>query len=321
MKHLLLTILFTLSLFAQEIGVPYVDTREAVAISATLSPDGETFYTYANNTLTHWRLNPVKVIDTMKIEDVDIINGKWHRIYVTPDQKKIIFVTRKILALFDLNQKMVIKKITMPQPTTNLIGSDFFAVDTKKGIYKINPNTLEVLMTAKLITSTEYTEYGDFPNHVFGSKNQDRLTVVTDRYFLVIDKNSLQIVKRFSADNGDDSCISHDGHYFKSNVVFDLDKQELSNNTNKVMLPYPYLWSSMSHSSYLSLTDQGSFYKYKDGSFVGRLYQYRNGDWIFVTPDGYFNSQECRKITSSGESIRIIDATYSKCQKQTNLKD
>jgi len=316
MKHIILIILLTLGIWAEEVGVPYVDAREAVVQSAALSPDGETFYTYANNTLTHWSLNPMKALETAKIEDLDIVNGKWHRIYVTPDRRKIIFVTRKILALFDLNQKMIVKKITMVQPTTNLIGSDFIAVEFKKLkmlIYKIDPNTLDVLATSNLIAPNEDS---DFPYHVFGLKNKQTLTVVTHRQFLVVDRNTLQIVKRFSADNGGDSYISSDEHYFKSSVVFDLDKQKLSDNTDKVILSYSYLWSSVSHFSNLLLMRNGSFYKYKDGSSIGKLYQYKNGDWLFVTPNGYFNnSQASRKITPSGELILIDDTTYNKLHK------
>lgn len=322
MKHIILIILLTLGVWAQEVGVPYVDTREAVVQSATLSPDGETFYTYANNTLTHWSLNPVKMLESVRIEDMDIVNGSKHRIYVTPDRQKIIFVTRKILALFDLNQNIFVKKITMLEPATNLIGSDLIAVGLHKSktlIYQINPNTLEVLMMGNLIAPTEDA---DFPYHVLGSKSKETLTVVTHRQFLIVDRNKLQIVKRFRAVNDDDSYISHDGHYFKSNVVFDLDKQEMSNDTDKVMLPYPYLWSSISHSSNLSLMRNGSFYKYKDGSYIGRLYQYKNGDWGFVTPAGYFNSsQESYKLTTSGKFLLIHDTSYNKNHTQINLKD
>jgi hypothetical protein len=111
-------------------------------------------------------------------------------------------------------------------------------------------------------------------------------------------------------------------HYLKSSVVFDLDKQELSDYTAKVMLPYSYLWSSVSHFSNLLLMRNGSFYKYKDGSFIGKLYLYKNGDWLFVTSNGYFNnSQASRKITTSGELVPINDETYDKFHTQINLKD
>jgi hypothetical protein len=326
MKHIILIILLTLGVWGQEVGMPYVDAREAVAQSATLSPDGETFYTYANNTLTHWSLSPVKVLESVRIEDMDIVNGSKHRIYVTPDQKKIIFVTRKILALFDLNQNIFVKKITMLEPATNLIGSDLIAVGHHKSktlIYQINPNTLEVLMMGNLIAPTEDA---DFPYHVLGSKTKETLTIVTYRQFLVVDRNTLQMLKRFSAVNDDDSYISYDGHYFKSNVVFDLDKQELSNDTDKVMLPYPYPWSSISHSSYLSLTGNGSFYKYKDGSYIGRLYQFHDNNWIVINWDDKFSSSpEARKYlhikTPSGKLVPINDATYEKFHKQISIEN
>jgi hypothetical protein len=135
LKHLILTILFTLSLFVQEIGVPYVDTREAVAQSAALSPDGETFYTYANNTLTHWSLNPVKVLDSVKIEDTDFSNQRLVNIYTTPDPNKIVFYQYKhSIAVYDIQKNEFISKHKSRIEYADVIGSNIIIVDRNNTI-------------------------------------------------------------------------------------------------------------------------------------------------------------------------------------------
>ena len=70
MKHIILIILLTLGVWAEEVGVPFVQLpKDAKELNIGLSRDGKTFYTYENNTLIHWNMNPIQIIDSVKITD------------------------------------------------------------------------------------------------------------------------------------------------------------------------------------------------------------------------------------------------------------
>jgi hypothetical protein len=307
--------------------VPYVDTREAVAQSAALSPDGETFYTYANNTLTHWSLSPVKVLESVKIEDLDIVNGKWHRIYVTPDQQKIIFVTTKVLILYNLEQKAVTKKINLLGAVANMIDSNFLFVK-KMMVYKLNPNTLEI---NSLAYDLRYkADFEDSAYFILDSDNKEFFTIITHKQFIVVNRKTFQIVRRFNADNSGPFFISMDGRYFKSELVFDLKRQELKDDLRKELKKHEIWYSISIFSDTLLMRDKENscltFYNRKHDIARGLFYQLMDGNWIILTTNGFFNSSsKARKYlymkTLSGESAPIDDATYDKFHTQINLKD
>ncbi len=325
MKHLILTILFTFSLFAQEIGVPYVDTREAVAQSAALSPDGETFYTYANNTLTHWSLNPVKVLESVKIEDADIVNGEWHQLFVLANSKKIIFSTRSFIAIYDTAQQKVLKKIKMYRPVANMIGSDLIVVSKMK-ILKLDPNTLETRSSMLIPPPFSYT-VDDFAYFILDSYDHMSFTIVSLHRFLVINTNSLQIENQYISNN--ERCsIDTNLQYVEGEKSFNIIEQKLSNESSGVMREWEpfYIIKTEKDFSLVNFENRNtlSFIKKIDNKAI-RLYQYHN-HWIIINSNNNFDaSPESRKYlymkTSSGESIPIDDATYNKFHKQINLKD
>jgi len=326
MKHIILIIFLTLGIWAEEVGVPYVDAREAVAQSAALSPDGETFYTYANNTLTHWSLNPMKALESVKIEDADIVNDEWHQLFVLANSKKIIFSTRTFIAIYDIAQKKVLKKIKMSRPVTNMIGSDLIVVSKMK-ILKLDPSTLEMRSSMLIPPPFSYVA-DDFAYFILDSYNHLTFTLVSLHRFLVINTNSLEIENQYISNN-EQCSIDTNLQYIEGEKFFNIAKQQLSNESYGVMRewwPF-YIIKSEKDFSLVNFENRNTLtFVNKINNKPIRLYQYHDNNWIIANSNNNFDgSPEARKYlymkTPSGESVPIDDATYNKFHKQINLKD
>jgi hypothetical protein len=352
MKHIILIILLTLGVWGQEVGVPYVDTRGAVMErSAALSPDGETFYTYANNTLTHWSLNPVKVLEGVKIEDGDFSNQRQITIYTTPDSNIIIFFhVQHTLAVYDIQKNEFIAKRHLSARYTDIINKNIITADDENNILQLNISNLQSKKQIKL-PQKQLTcdECGDIIDGIFKSTNEKTFTLVTGVRFVVIDSNTLEILKKVESNN--------------KRFYFSLTKKILSGENASINIDFPDSESKLSSEDSYSLIQEPQwisrsiindivihngqdrnksliFQNTKTGMVLAKLYLLKNNSWIVMTPDGYFDRSEGslkylkKKLSSGGTfatpdgmirtppALDIVDeAMIQKYHKQINLKD
>jgi hypothetical protein len=333
MKHLILTILFALSLFAQEIGVPYVDTREAVSYSATLSPDGKTFYTHTKNTLIHWNLSPVKML-----EKVNNVNAEASaKLYVTPDNKKIIFATpERGISLYDLRERKFTHTAYFPIRSGIISQANFIAVDSDRNIIIYDLDTLRVMKQTTIpkfqINCDECT---DSAYALISGNDISRFILITGSRLVVLDTASLKILQEHeSAFNFDNYYISINGNKLVGfDKYFDLNLYQMISLTQKEassLKPCGYIRHPSFITDLTTLIKCGksySFFKNIKNELDFTLHNFGKNSWLIITPDGYFNdSAEIRKYlymkTQLGESMPIDNVTYNKYHnKKINLKD
>jgi len=351
MKHIILIILLTLGVWGQEIGVPYVDTREAVAQSAALSPDGETFYTYANNTLTHWSLSPVKVLESVKIEDADFSNQRLVNIYITPDQKRMLFVDKKkTFGVFDLSAKKFTNKIHEQFYRANLIGSYLVAIDTDKTMKFWNTLDLKEEKSIKIDNLVlNCDECSDFPLALLKSEDENVIILVTGIRMVAIDAKTLKIIKDVISYNKDFYLsLDHQiivGMEQSFNIqtlqtIPSLSYEWVKENSNESFFHYQFQTQSIVNHLILFNHRGYSFYRKQSKQLLASLHQFKDGTWIVITPDGYFDRSEGslkylkKKLSSGGTfatpdgmirtppALDIVDeAMIQKYHKQINLKD
>jgi WD40 repeat protein len=131
MKHLVLTILFTFSLFAQEIGVPYAILNGSKVTALASTKDGKTIFSAtAGSVLYRIELDPIKVIYFASIgKDVKrwtaySPNGKPYQAFsskptttnhiaISPDEKFIVTCsTDKLLKAWDTQSGKLLQTFT-----------------------------------------------------------------------------------------------------------------------------------------------------------------------------------------------------------------
>jgi hypothetical protein len=327
-----------LGVWGQEVGVPYVDTREAVAQSAALSPDGETFYTYVNNTLTHWSLNPVKVLESVKIEDSDFDTTHGVNIYVSPDLDKIIFTRfKRLMGTFDLKKKGFTYKASTDMRSGYITGTDFITINKNRLITIYNAITLqkkkEIQISEYIPTSCD--ECSDDVDMLLVNQKNNHIIVLTGLRLLVLDNLTFQIIHeiRDQFDFGPHNKVSIDRKkIIGSGTYYDVDMNQvfsLKKNEKQTMEMCANVNANNSMQKYLSLyrcDRMYSFYDNQKEKILHSIYFFKDRGWLIINTKGYFDgSPESRKYlymkTPSGESVPINDATFQKFHKQINLKD
>jgi hypothetical protein len=340
MKHLILTILFTLSLFAQEIGVPYVQLpKDAKELNIGLSRDGKTFYTYENNTLIHWNMNPVQIIDSVKITDPMFPSPL--NFDLLPDAKKMVFSHGSHgIGLFDLEKKQFTKKLATRFLGDILIDSDLFTYDKLGILEKIDLNNFRTTSITKIPLKDIDAGVEIFPDTLWGifrNKNGDRIIVLTKFALYVFNVNSSKQIL-YLEDSFDPPVISLDKEVINGNrTSFDVEilkTSPLKLSERRLMLKqrdksekkyFRYEFDDWFNPYVLKMHEKGSsnVLFWLDNK---KFYQLSDGNWFIITPDRHFDgSPESRKYlyikTKSGESVPIDDATYNKFHKKINLKD
>lgn len=350
MKYIILLILLTLGVWAQEIGVPYVDTREVVAQSAVLSPDGETFYTYANNTLTHWSLNPVKVLESVKIEDKNFINESSVNIYTTLDPNKIVFFRlKRAIAIYDIQKREFIVKYNSPIWYTEIVGSNIITIDKNRIITQLDSSNLQIKKQIQLPKKQLHCDgCSDSPYGIFKSSDEKTFTLVTSVRFVIMDSNTLDVLKEMVSFNKDFSFSLTKRILVGQKASFNIDSFEnvspmISMAKNPSLFVNDAQWTSRSIVNGMALAYDSSlnsytFYNMKSSQLLANLYLFPNNAWIVMTPNGYFDRSEDslkyfkKKLSSGGTfstsdgmirtplTLDIIDdLTYQKYHKQISI--
>lgn len=103
---------------AAEIGEPFFSIKPFKVVFA---PNGSTFYVLnplwksnlGSGTIVHYQLNPFKKLESFDMPTLPTPFGKYtaDSIFVTADEKRLIFFNLKSVMLFDLGSKRIIKKV------------------------------------------------------------------------------------------------------------------------------------------------------------------------------------------------------------------
>jgi hypothetical protein len=335
MKHLILTILFTLSLFAQEIGVPYVQLpKDAKELNIGLSRDGKTFYTYENNTLIHWSMNPVQIIDSVKITDPMFSPkglGFPFNFDFTPDGKKIIFShPKRGIGLFDLEKKELTKKRSSAFFADVLIGSNILQLDPIGLVSVIDTSNLATIKQLNITLreqSTNEEDTLDVLAGIFRNKTGDNFVVISTLKITIFDTKSLKKVREIDTNGFGLVRTSLDHQIVQSEPIifdhsglephsiipmsvqcFDMNTLHLSLTKGKECMKLRAT-KQKNHKTILNSYDIKSWHNshidqmYDDSSrnalawlADNKFYQLSEIDWLVITPDGHFDgSSDSRK--------------------------
>jgi len=338
MKHIILIILLTLGVWAEEVGVPFVQLpKDAKELNIGLSRDGKTFYTYENNTLIHWNMNPVQILDSVKITDPMFpspLNFDF-----TPDGKKIVFSHKEHgIGLFDLEKKQFTKKLAKLFIFDTLVGTELFTYDKFNTLEKIDLNSFRTTLIRKIPLKDIDTGVEIFPDSfwgIFRNKNGDRIIVLTRFTLYIFNPDSFKQIL-YLEDSFDPPVVSLDKKIINGNKTsFDVETLKTSPlklSERRLILKqrdkpekkyFRYEFDDW-YNPYIDCMDDNNSINVLALLNDKKLYLFQNENWLIITPDGYFDgSLEARKYLymkiASGESVPIDDATFNKYHKKINL--
>jgi len=115
MKMILIVFMLMTGLYAEEIGIPYVDFTKAPIESAVFSKDGKSFYTLQGQDLIHWNLSPLKKIKAWKLPLKPISEGKkvqrYHNINWIDENKRVLITSINELVLYNVQTNTLEKRV------------------------------------------------------------------------------------------------------------------------------------------------------------------------------------------------------------------
>lgn len=178
MRIFLIVLLLSLGLYAtetsaiqndtEELGTPYMISQSGWISSAVLMPDGKGFYTYQNGKVTIWKLNPIKPIDSFVIEENARSRQPFREsIHVSSDNKRLIFHSTKGIQLWDLEKRMLIKKIKGETKWWLASNSNygFVTLDYDSQLTLWDDKTLTILKQKKLPRNQKYDRENRDPRY------------------------------------------------------------------------------------------------------------------------------------------------------------
>jgi hypothetical protein len=329
MKYLYLFLILLSTLYAQEIGVPYVDTREAVAQSVAFSPDGKTFYTYANNTLTHWGLNPVIRLKTVVLnKDVGLTHPLLKFCVIPNENDLLLIATNDKLAIYDLQKSIIIQTLDINASLVDTLSNNVLVIERNGKVKKINPNNLT------LVAEGELDEF--YKRHNSDSRmiqllvkdnNEEFFTIEIENRELKVESKSLVLQSAFVSEQFA-PLSDQKSHTLMAQLAKDGSWKQIRGKGNQALNK---IWRTLSNTKKLLFIDEmgNDYYSLYDIITERKLFTFfllKDAFWLIMTPAGYFDgSPEARKYlymkTPSGESVPIDDTTYQKYHKPIYLND
>ncbi|CAA6798551.1 MAG: Unknown protein [uncultured Sulfurovum sp.] len=362
MKSILLILFLVVGLFgsnSEEIGTPYVEQGNSIALGSVLDPNGKYFYTFVGNTITKWELDPIKKVSAFKV-DLPKDRRKAY-LHITSDSKKMILWNLARITLIDLLTKKVIR-------TVNRTRSDhleyyfrwgeiddltfkaiFYKNDGTQTIYKEydtkNLNVIRNVVLPKLDSNVDVDD-SDMRNtidsmHIHGNNIFVFARESTNSsYMAILDKKTLEkisIVKNRYMSHMEYISLDKKSFYFKyAHTEFNLDTLLSKKITFKEFNEsIPYFRANISLYKELTLVPRyynslnkhynnfPMFYNNVKNKKLATFYQFED-DWILIAPNGNFEaSKNIRKYlkmkTSSGKVVPINNATFQKYNKKIKL--
>lgn len=338
MKHIVLLILLTLGAWAEEVGVPYVnqDIQGNITNSVTLINDSQSFFSLNSPYLTQWNLNPV----SQKKIYTGITGSKIFM--VLNDKNKLVLQTKEGLAIVSLQDEKIIQQIQTDISEIIQVGEFIITLDESQKIHKWRSSNLTEISQLEIRSST--AEKDSLNILLNGSVDTEFSVLINEKLFL-IDTKTMKIKKetpcyaKYIATSVDRNTLIADAGNWRSintrthqlDVVSSLYYVR-NNPWYVVRFPGkkpPNDYYSENNNLYMVGTRKVSgfnIFSKKRKQLLATFYTFINGNWLIITPDGYFDgSHDSRKYlymkTSSGESVPIDDATFQKYHIQIILKD
>lgn len=349
MKKLLVILFFCVGVFAQEeIWIPYVEQSRGVIDSAILAADGRSFYTLKGDLVTHWQHTPVKRLNSFKT-GIKPVNKRWlgFNIHVTPDQSKLILNSNNEVNLWSLKTNKLIKRIKVKTVWGMLNGPTFITIDENRTITTWDTQTLNRVSSTTLFPSLDSQNYDYKPTFMIA--NSKILVVYLKSYLVFLDLDTLQVRKTIRKYTGAATSIdkrfiyyliyTNDQHrLLKMNIdteeVIQLKREPntifTTENRDEYRFSYinrPFIRIS-SVVGALSLVSVGirstplsqvkgryGFINNETVTLVGTFFQYKDGEWIMIDKDGYFEASNNAKkylkmIKPTSNSLLLPDGNY-----------
>jgi len=340
MKLIFVMLCFLGNLYAQEIGILYVEDKLPKTPFgsnyhfSTLSPNGKSFYTLLDGVITKWSLDPIKKLDAFKVRDACAI-------WVGVDGKLIILVENKLLQL-DPNTKEILKMVKEDVYHATMINSSLVTIDKTGIIKKWDSVKLKELISLQIPSY----DCGDECIHdiftlIYDAISKTLAVLTFDGRVILINAETFVVIKTLYSTPDDRYYISPDNRniyrgrsevekidlrsgnamlvskeWFKQNR-FRFIRYDISRNRPQ--------YSAVGELAVIGNRRNTEFYNYHSRAKLLTLHQPNNQEWIAMTPDGYFDiSENARKFIymkkKSGEFEPIDDEAYKKYNKKINLK-
>jgi hypothetical protein len=330
----------------EEIGVPYLDFRqkEHQVDGMVLAPSGERLYVLENAVLFQYGLNPLRKINTVKLDldyDRDFIKGEKYWLFISNDEKRLIFYHPKRIMLVDLDSKSVINTVNYESKNGILNDEEFFTIEENYTAIVWRVNDLTKLKEFKLDFHGMHDDLSGLTrlhkindNLIFfeGSSSEASgvlavLDSKTYRSSLVIqhinegtnfisgDLQRLRIVRAWDVDDRLASTRKRVNEIKIPQITFDLKIREITEEWEKdgYQLIRPYL--QLSHTKKYCLVGT-NFLMYPNKNDWTGIYHFDDGEMILFNPSTkHFqiteNAREHIKMKDrNGNIAPINDVTF-----------
>lgn len=326
MKRIIVVMMIlVVSVWAEEIGKPYIPKGSGEIDSAILAPDGKTFYTLKGELVTKWQLEPIKKLDSFKT----VLNHKdkryGYQIDITADGKKMFIRSHSEIILWDLKAKNEIKREQQRTDWGVVDGqvyktiysyrktNDQHYIVDEGTIYKewdLRLNQVKNEVLPALCSNTGYTCY---PNFMY--INHDEIFAFTPEsshsssMMSILNKKTLKIIKGLSFDDhwyvtADRKSIylgqrSPAEFYLKVNIDTLTEEKITLDKFKKTDMLYSQqkaIRKSMSVVGSLNLvfipnkvTRRFEYVFYNSSNKkVTSFYQFKDSEWAVIDENGYF---------------------------------
>ena len=222
-----------INLFAGE-WVPYIDTKEGKIDSAVLAPNGKSFYTLKDGTITHWQLNPVKLLESFRI-NIKPTHERFIGIKMFLDraENRMLLWTQEEILLLDLKKKEILNNITVSTVGLVQIGGKIFTINKSNEIVQRDFRTLKILDTKKIKLDCENSQCLKSIQYLVGRENY--LYYGGDGFFVQISAKNLEKIKQFSISTTTALSYNHREMYFRNKCELPYGcKYKISLNNGEV---------------------------------------------------------------------------------------
>jgi hypothetical protein len=345
MKLLYLFLILFSTLYAQEVGVPYVKKYFSPLLDATILNDENTFLTaQQNGKIIRWQLNPFKKIDLLDI------NAK--RFLITANETKLLYLDSKNkMYLVNYKNNKEINSVQLHDEILQVLikNNTIITLTFNRKIQIWDSATLREITHTTIPTILDCgDECVDDLFFLVLSDDGKKIVAITNAQIIFYDSESLKNLTKLRGSQVFYTNLEHTKiyHLYRDSQekidCIDINLQSISSYSmpfdqfykkNQNLIPYDmkYVWPILSAKKSLIMVGNGikrsiQFYNKESQTKMATFYMDSNEHWLIITPDGYFDgSSEARNYlymkTPSGGSVPIDDATYQKYHKPICLND
>ncbi|WP_304543445.1 hypothetical protein [Sulfurimonas microaerophilic] len=236
MKKILLVLLFVVLVFAGD-QWPFIHPIGKTP-SAVLMPNGKGFYTYQDGKVTKWQLNPIQPIESFRIQKKDRRGTGFLRenIFITKDNKRLIFKSREVIQLWDLENKQLIKQLK-PNPIYWLATySDygFILLDYDSNLQLLDDKSFQVLKQTSIPRNKDYQKVADYryyPHNMIVGQNILHINYAIESYY--IDLKTLKTIESSETNSEDRIWLENAINRNRKSILADLR----NNITTQLSIP------------------------------------------------------------------------------------